>query len=397
MEHKHIKAVLLALAMTAALTACGSKEEVVQKEETVDTAVEVETVSTDTIYTTSRVSGKVVSDNNATIMVAASAKCTAVYVEAGDEVQAGDVICTLDMESTLASYSAASINYASTVQSYNDQKTVLDQQVAMAKDNLENTKALFAIGAASQLEVDSAQVSYDSAVAGRNATLNQLQAGIESGKSSLEQLSTLLEDVDGNGNVIAPMSGTLVTMNAVEGSFISSAMPVAVINDTSSMKVSVSVSEVLAPKLVIGDEVSISVSSLGSSYSGVIRSVEKAANAMQLYTVTISLPDEADGLLAGMFADVTFHTDIAQNAVVIPTQAIMTSGETQYVYTVENGTACYVPVETGLTGDGVTEIISGLSVGDTLVTVGQSYLSDGDAVRVVSDGSNAALLEDSAQ
>ena len=63
----------------------------------------------------------------------------------------------------------------------------------------------------------------------------------------------------------------------------------------------------------------------------------------------------------------------------------MTSGNSQYVYIVENGdTAKYVEVTTGLTGTGVTEITSGLEVGQQLVVVGQTYLSDGDAVRVVS-------------
>ena len=39
---------------------------------------------------------------------------------------------------------------------------------------------------------------------------------------------------------------------------------------------------------------------------------------------------------------------------------------------------------TGLTGNGVTEIAEGLSAGDQLVVVGQSYLTDGDPVRIVS-------------
>ncbi len=85
------------------------------------------------------------------------------------------------------------------------------------------------------------------------------------------------------------------------------------------------------------------------------------------------------GLLSGMFADVTFRTNASENAVVVPTEAILTSGEEQYVFVVENDTAKYVPVTTGLTGNGVTEITSGLQPGQQLVTVGQAYLSDGAA------------------
>ena len=51
---------------------------------------------------------------------------------------------------------------------------------------------------------------------------------------------------------------------------------------------------------------------------------------------------------------------------------------------VEDGKAKYVEVTQGLMGSGVTQIPSGLTAGQELVTVGQSYLSDGDPVRVVS-------------
>ena len=105
----------------------------------------------------------------------------------------------------------------------------------------------------------------------------------------------------------------------------------------------------------------------------------------KLYTVTVSVPSDVSGLLSGMFADVTFHTDTASGAIVVPTESILTSGSTQYVYVVQDdNTAKYIEVTTGLTGNGVTEVTSGLSAGQQLVTVGQSYLSDGAAVRVVS-------------
>ena len=47
-------------------------------------------------------------------------------------------------------------------------------------------------------------------------------------------------------------------------------------------------------------------------------------------------------------------------------------------------------VSTGLTGNGVTEILTGLTAGQQLVTVGQAYLNDGDPVRIVSGGETPA-------
>lgn len=388
------KTKLLALSMAAAmaltLTGCGSKSEASSSSSSEGTsqgvAVQVEEIQLSDISTDNSVSGQVASDDERSIFIAASVKCTKTYFEAGDRVNAGDVICTLDLASTQASYEAATISYNSAAQSYRDQSEVFAQQISLYQKNLADLKQLYEIGAASQIEIDQAQLQLDSAIATRNATLAQLEAGMQSYRSNIEQLSTVLENVDGSGNVIAPITGTLVNMNAVENSFISNTMPVAVIDGADQMKVRVSVSETLIPKLNIGDEADITVSSIGQTFTGTIRSVEQAASQQtKLYTVTLAVPSDVSGLLSGMFADVTFHTDTSKNTIVIPTETIMTSGNSQYVYIVENGdTAKYVEVTTGLTGTGVTEITSGLEAGQQLVVVGQTYLSDGDAVRVVS-------------
>ena len=385
MKYQKLFAGLLAAAMTLALTACGSKEPEEETPAAEGIAVQVQTVTANTISTENKVSGQVSADNASTILIASAAKCTAVYKNAGDQVQAGEKICTLDLGSTLSGYNAARISYQAAVQSYQDQKSILDKQVSMAQDNVNNTKALFEIGAASQLEVDQAELNYENAVAGRNSALSQLEAGIQNAKSGVEQLDTALDNVDANGNVLAPQSGTLVTMNAVEGSYISNSMPLVVIDGADQMKVTASVSEALVPKLTVGDKAEVSVSAADATFTATIRSVERAASMQtKLYTVVLTVPADVGGLMSGMFADVTFRTDTAENTIVVPTEAILTSNHVQYVFMVEDGAAKYVEVTTGLTGSGVTEVTSGLTEGEQLVTVGQAYLSDGDPVRVVS-------------
>lgn len=383
MNYHRIVPALLALVLLVSLTACGEAP-AAGEDPAAGVAVQAQTVAAGNISTENKVSGKVSADNESTIFIAASAKCTAVYAQAGDAVSAGDVICTLDLGSTLASYNAANISYTSAVQSYQDQAAVFEKQIALQQKVLDDTKALFEIGAASQLEIDQAELQLQSAIATRNSTLAQLEAGMQNAKSGYEQLATALENVDGAGNVVAPISGTLVTMNAAENAFISTSLPVAVIDGADQMKVTVSVSEALVPKLSIGDTAAVSVSAANQTFDAAIRSVERAANAQtKLYTVTLTVPADVTGLLTGMFADVTFHTDTSVGTIVVPTEAILTSGETQYVFVVEDGAAKYVEVTTGLTGSGVTEVTSGLTEGQQLVTVGQAYLEDGAAVRVV--------------
>lgn len=389
MDMKRILAAALSAALLLALTACGgsdgSGDGETDSSGPAGVAVQVEEVLDGTIFAENTVSGKIEPEDEATIMVAVNAKCTKVYAEAGDVVRAGQALCTLDLGSTLSSYNAAAISYQSAVQGYEDQSTVFDMQIALYEKNVNDLKELFALGAASQIEIDQAELQLQSAIATRNSTLSQLEAGMQSSKSNLEQLETVLENVDSQGNVIAPSSGTLVAMNAVENGFVSSAAPVAVIDGVDQMKVTVSVSEALVPKLAAGDKADVTVSAIEQSFEATIRAVEKAANMQtKLYNVTLSVPSDVSGLLAGMFADVTFHTDMSENTVVVPTEAVLTSGGAQYVFVVEHNTAKRIEVTTGLTGNGVTEVTSGLEAGMQLVTVGQAYLSDGTAVRIVS-------------
>lgn len=391
MRRKPIAALALACALTLSLAGCGGQTDGAggqtdpEQENADGVAVQTVTVLPDTIAAENKVSGQIAADSESTILISTAAKCTAVYHSAGDQVAAGDILCTLELGNALSSYNAARISYQSAVQSYQDQKGILDKQVQLAEDNAANTRALLEIGAASQLEVDQAELNYQSALAGRNATLSQLEAGIQNARGGMEQLDMALENVDPSGNVIAPIAGTLVTMNAVADSFISNAMPLAVIDGADQMKVTVSVSEALVPKLSIGDTATVEVTAAEQTFEAAIRAVERAANFQtKLYTVTLTVPAEVTGLLSGMFADVTFHTDVSENTLVVPTEAILTSGGVQYVFVVEDGTARYREVVTGLTGSGVTEVLSGVREGDQLVTVGQAYLSEGDAVRVVS-------------
>ena len=310
MKQKTIS-LLLALALALSLAGC-EKEEMVTAPAGV--AVQVQTVEAQDIASENTVSGQVTAGSETSVYVTATAKCTAVYVEAGDAVKAGDVICSLDMESSLAQYRAAEIGYTSAASSYSDQKNILDRQVALYEKNWNDTKALFEIGAASQSEVDQMELQYLSTKAQRDSTLAQLEASMQSAKSSYEQLALAMENIDSHGNVIAPVDGVLASLTASEGGMVSPSYAVAVIDGAEQMKVTVMVSEALVPKLAIGDTVTVRVSAADAEFEGVIRSVEKTANQVtKLYTVTVTVPAEVEGLLSGIMLDTrdfTLHTGV---------------------------------------------------------------------------------------
>ena len=382
---KQIINLCLAAAFLFLLAGCGEKEESEAEDPT--TAVEVAAVSRGSIAAESTVSGQVVSGGQESVYVALSVRCTDVYVEVGDTVSAGQALCALDISATKANYDTTALSYNKAKASYDSQSALLSQQVTQAQEKLASIQELFQIGLVSQTEVDSAQAAVDSAKATMDSTLDQLEISIQNYKSTLEQLESSLANIDSDGKVTAPIAGTVVSLTAVKNGFVSPSAPVASIESTANMEIQVGVAESLVGKLQKGSQVSVTVDAAQASFQGTIKNLVTSPSATtHLYPVTIQVPSSAaQGLLSGMFAQVTFYTDTQNDVVIVPTEAIQTGMDGQYVYTLdENNIAHRVTVETGLVGDGVTEITAGLNGGETLVTVGQFYLSDGAQARVVS-------------
>ncbi|MBR6259050.1 MAG: efflux RND transporter periplasmic adaptor subunit, partial [Oscillospiraceae bacterium] len=342
-----------------------------------ETAVQVSTVNRQDLSSELRVSGTVKTDESTSIYVSATAKCTAVYVEVGDEIQKGARICTLELDSTLSSYNAASLGYDSAVSSYESarssydstvanfdtQENLLKKQIAMYEKAWKDNQALLAIGAASQLEVDSAELQYlsavaqldstqaqrDSTIAQLDTTLTQLEAGIQNAKANLEQIEAVMDNIDSYGNVNSPVSGVVSSLSAIKGSYVSASYPVAVIDGVSQMKIMVYVSEAVVSRLTAGDVANVHVGAADRDFIATVRSIDRTANVQtKLYGVTIVVPSTVEGLKDGMFADVTFATETSSNAVVVPSNAILTSGDEQYVFIVKDGVAVNVPIVTGL-------------------------------------------------
>ena len=242
------------------------------------------------------------------------------------------------------------------------------------------------MGAASLMEVENAKLTWDNARTSMTSALDQLQVGMQNYQATMQQLESSLANINSNGSVVAPISGTIQSLSATKNGFVSPSMPIATIESTSDMEVQVGVSESLVSKISVGNQTTVSIDSANKTFMAPITSIDMVANAeTNLYGVTINIPScYVSGLLSGMFEDVNFKTDTQSDVVIVPTEAIQTGVDGQYVYTLDaDNIAHKVAVQTGLVGDGETEVTSGLAGGETLVTVGQFYLSDGAEARVV--------------
>jgi len=87
-------------------------------------------------------------------------------------------------------------------------------------------------------------------------------------------------------------------------------------------------------------------------------------NNVVSYPVTISIKNPPAALRLGQSANISVTTATAKNALTVPSLAITTTGTRQTVNVMKNGTATAVTITTGITDNGRTQVLTGLSAGD---------------------------------
>lgn len=367
---------------------CGSQTSDDGEEQTAaGTAVEVAEVTKGAMSTEYSVNGKVVADNEVQVFPMLAGQVLTLSVSEGDKVAKGQTLLNVDTSSVTSTMSSLRESYNATKTA--TEKAIENAQIGVEQAQLavENTEALLEAGAAAEQDLTKAKQGLAQAQAGVQQARAQQAASLAQIQASMDQINKQAS----YGTVTAPCAGTVTAVNVVQGGMASSAQPAVVIAEDSRVKINASVSEDVFAGLHTGDSAGVQISVLSDEVkSAKIVSLPAAANQQtNLYDVSVSVPSGTEPAI-GAFATVIFYTDRRENTLSVPTDCVLTGNDNErYLFTVDESgtTAARVTVETGLVGKTNTEITSGLNEGDRVVVKGQSYLSDGSAVRVVtSDG-----------
>lgn len=183
----------------------------------------------------------------------------------------------------------------------------------------------------------------------------------------------------------APFSGTIDDVFVERGQVVApSAQGLMRIVNLSNMYVSTSVPETYIGKLKVGTEVAIYLSSLGKTYKGKVRQIGNFINpSNRTFGIEVSVPNPENLLRPNQVAKLKIIDYINKNAVVVPTNVIQEDAEgNKFVFTAtkisgKTGTAKKTLVKLGQSSDNVTEILSGLSAEDVVVTEGANTISEG--------------------
>lgn len=390
MKRKRFAAAALAGVMLLC-AGCGQEEEA-EEEAPSGTAVEVMEVTSGPMSAEYSLTGKVVAVSEVQVFPLLAGQVQTLSVEEGDTVSRGQTLFTVDTSTVTSTMGALQQSYsatkAATDRAIESAQLGVEQAelgVEQAQQAVDNAEALLEVGAAAEQDVTQARQGLQQAQAGVAQAQAQQSASLAQIQASMDQITTQAE----LGTVTAPCAGTVTAVNLVRGGMASSAQPAVVIAENGAVEVAASVAEDVYMDIRKGDNAGVVISALSDDMvNGTISEVPAAANAQtSLYDVSVSLPADVKPPI-GAFATVTFYTDRRSDTISVPTEAILTGADDeQYVFVVdtyaEGDTAVRVTVETGLVSNTDTEILSGLAEGDRVVVKGQSYLSDGAAVRIV--------------
>ncbi|EHK65641.1 efflux RND transporter periplasmic adaptor subunit [Achromobacter arsenitoxydans] len=187
--------------------------------------------------------------------------------------------------------------------------------------------------------------------------------------------------------ITAPFAGTVGLRSVSVGDYVNQGQDLAPLEAIDPLKVDFRVPEMYLSKVGVGQQLTLRLDALpGQERRGVVYAVSPLVDAggrSILLRATVANQDAV--LRPGMFARVQllFNQD---KALVAPEAALSPSGETQYVYRVENGVAQRREVTIGERREGRVEILTGVAVNDMLVVSGLQRVTDGAPVTIVGNG-----------
>mgnify|MGYP001560286407 CR=1 FL=1 len=335
------------------------------------------TVERGTIMSSVLVSGQIVATSRMSVITKATGQVKEVFVKDGDMVAPGQKLVELipDQQSqqaisaawatylsaknTLAAAAASLYSLQSTMFSkwkiYTDFATNSTYQNADATPN--TTNRILTQFTTVQDDWLAAEAAYKN----QQGVITQAQAAVTNAWNAYQLLSPI---------VTAPMAGTVTDLTHVPGMMISEKIASIVSDSVAAATFSLSEADVVGVKG--GQRVTMMLDAFsGKTYTGVVVGVNRSgvtASGVTTYPATVQLDTAPEQLVPNMSVSATIITATKESVLVVPSAAIRQQGSQSTVRVLVRASAEEVPVETGLTSDTQTEIISGISEGDTVVT-----------------------------
>lgn len=286
--------------------------------------------------------GSLLPDEEVNLSFETSGKITDINFEEGTHVQKGQLLAKVNDRPLQA------------------QLQRLVAQLKLAEDRVFRQDALLKRDAVSKEAYE--QVKTDL------ATLN---ADIESVKAQIEQTE-----------LRAPFDGIIGLRQVSVGTYASPTTIVAKLTKISPLKVEFAVPESYARDVKVGTTLNFSLTGSLNKYEAKVYARESSLD-LETRSLTIrALYPNPSGIMPGRFASITLRKQAFENALAVPSEAIVPEMGKDKVFLYKNGKAQPVDIVTGIRTEALVQAIHGLNEGDTVIISGTQQLRTGMTVTI---------------
>ncbi|MBN1614797.1 MAG: efflux RND transporter periplasmic adaptor subunit [Deltaproteobacteria bacterium] len=311
--------------------------------------------------------GTVMPQREANLGFKIAGKIQRIYVEEGDEVEAGVVLSELDRDDLLLAQRGARADLAMA-------KAAL-QEAKLNLENLEREKTRIARlhekKVVAQQKYDDIQTAHSMAA----SRIEMASAQLARARANLALTDQRLKDA----RLRAPFSGSISRKVMREAELTAPNMPVVTILNIDRVKVEVEIPEIMAPSVKKNAPVSVEIDALPQTeLTGRVSRINSAVNPIsRTFKVEIDIPNRDHSIKAGMFARITIKTDVIRDAIVIPPKALTTTDDGRSaVFVVTDNRAVLTKVTTGTINEHLVEVKEGIAAGDRIIVAGNFGLQD---------------------
>lgn len=405
-----LKASLLTLSLLCVTTMTGCKK---SEDDTTQSLVTVEAEHVERGDVTERIMADATLSPLA--QAAISPKITApvrtFYVQRGSQVKAGQLLAVLENRDLSAQALDNKGQYTAAQASYNMQtkaqvpedyaKAELDVAQAQAQLHLQGEivaarKRLLEQGAIAGRDYDTAvaaqvqaQAAYDVARnhltslknVSKEASLQQAQGQLSSARGKLEASEAQVS----YSQIHSPISGVVTDRPLFQGETANVGTTLITVMDTSSLLAKVHLSQIVAQRLSLGDEASVTIPGVDEAVKGKVTLISPALDpGSTTVEIWLKIPNDGNKFKAGTPVRVAIMGRTAPSAIKVPLEAVITAEDAgKSVFTIgSDGAAHKVTVQLGINDGENVQVTQGLNGSETVITKGAYGLSDGAKVKV---------------
>jgi RND family efflux transporter MFP subunit len=336
-------------------------------------AVELGTVGQGPIGASLTVVGNLIGEQTVDVVPRTGGRLVSVNVQLGDRVRRGQTMAKIEDSEIVeqVKQAQASLEVA---------KATIRQREAdlkVAEVNFDRSKNLFGRQLLAKQALDDAESRYLAA-----------QAQLDLARAQATQTSARLEELQinlANTTIVSPVDGFVARRNVDPGAWVSQNAPVASVVDIARLRLVANVVEKDLRLVTVADPAIVEVDAFpGDTFSGRVARVAPVLDpATRTATIEVEVPNSDNRLKPGMYARIVLTVEQRDKATIAPKVAVVDfEGKRGVWVPAEENKARFVPVQIGLEDAERVEILSGLSVGDRIVTTGAGALRASDTLAI---------------